>query len=128
VRVGPKSVRCKPVAIYWNDNDILQVLHDCEKRDPGGNLKGLDLAKEVATRRGVAIAQDNYGTFIRELFELGWAELLTWEEQLSPGYVAPPDSNRPNDYLNRIWHVALTVRWTGSRRRANRQGAAPQPG
>jgi hypothetical protein len=97
------------MAIYWNDIEILQVLDECEQRDPSGISRGLTLMQEVARKRGLAIAEPDYETFVREMFVLLAEKLVTWQEPASPGHVAPPDPNRPNDYLQRIKCVALTV-------------------
>jgi hypothetical protein len=91
----------------WNDIEILQVV-DSPEHDYHAN--GLALMQRVAARRRIAIAEPNYETFVRELFVLRGSGLLTWNDDMGPGHVAPANPHNPLDYLQGTRQFVLTVR------------------
>jgi uncharacterized protein (TIGR02391 family) len=93
---------------FWTDIEILRFIDAAEKREHGTVGSGLDMLKTLAAERGVGLADDDYRRFLRELFVLHNAGLLTWVPMQSPARVRPITPAEPLDYLNNSRDFALT--------------------
>jgi len=97
------------MAIHWDDIEILRVIDEGEHGNSHAVQSGLALMQTVAARRD--LQPDPHGddsSFVHELLVARTACLVTWEEMTSLG-IAPPDPSNPNDYLQRIWQISLTI-------------------
>jgi hypothetical protein len=106
---GRTNGYAKEVAIHWHDIEILQLIDACDKGERGGIHSGIALAQTLAADRGVGLANGDHASLIRELFVLHNAGLVTWQVMSSLGRVQPITPNDPNDYLNNIRELALTI-------------------
>ena len=97
------------MAIHWDDIEILRVLDECEQGIRSGIFHGFDLMEAIASQRGVAVMEEDYHSFLRELFALRSGGLLIWELTLVPPHVRQLDPHDANQYLRNIRDIALTV-------------------
>jgi uncharacterized protein (TIGR02391 family) len=96
------------VTTFWTDIEILRFIDAAEKREHGTVGSGLDMLKTLAAERGVGLADDDYRRFLRELFVLHNAGLLTWVPMQSPARVRQITPAEPLDYLNNTRDFTLT--------------------
>ncbi|MGD0197240.1 MAG: TIGR02391 family protein [Solirubrobacteraceae bacterium] len=97
------------MAIFWDDIEILQVVDEATRDNPGAIYNGWAFMQTVASKREATALEADYHTFVRELFALLDAGLLTWRVQGQIGGAAPPDPRNPNYYLQQIDNIALTI-------------------
>lgn len=109
----------------WNDIEILRYIDAAEQREHGTVGSGLDMLKDLAAKRGVGLADEDYRRFLRELFVLYNASLLTWTPIQSPARVRQITPDEPLDYLNNTRDFALT--YDGRNQAQGRVVLMPQP-
>ena len=97
------------MAIYWDDIEILRIVDERERGVRSGFFSGIDLMETIARERGVASTDEDYHSFVRELLAMADGGLLTWQVLSSLGRVREITPNDPNDYLQNIRDIALTV-------------------
>jgi uncharacterized protein (TIGR02391 family) len=97
------------VSIFWDDIEILRVLDERETGVRSGIFNGLELMQAIAVQREVALTEEDYHSFVRELLALEKGGLVTWTVMSSAGRVREISPSDPNDYLQNIRDIALTV-------------------
>jgi Protein of unknown function (Hypoth_ymh) len=96
------------VTVIWNDIEILAYIDACEQGERGLPSTGAELARAMATERGVGVDAGDYARFLRELDVLGKAGLLEWQMVQIPAHVRQPSPNEPQWFLDHMMAFALT--------------------
>lgn len=112
--------------ILWNDIELLQVVDESERESSIATRSGLALMQTVARRPGLIPAVEDYGPFVRELLLARDAGLITFKEVLWPNG-PPPNPNDPNEYLQRIQNIGLTIAGRDRARGRRIQVELPDP-
>lgn len=94
--------------IHWDDIEILRVLDERERGDGGRIFDGFELINTVAARHEGAAKDVDYHSFLRELFVLERAGLLTWELTKLPPQVRQLDPRDAQYFLQNVHNPALT--------------------
>lgn len=94
--------------IFWDDIELLQVVDESERENSIATRSGLALMQTVARRRGLISAVEDYGPFVRECLLARDAGLITFTQVLWPNG-PPPNPHDPNEYLQRIQNIGLTI-------------------
>lgn len=97
------------MAIFWNDIEILQVIDEGEHGNAIAIGSGLALMQTVGRRNGLEPMLEDYRPFVRELLVARDAGLITYREILWPGDLPPNPDGDPNEYLQRIQDIRLTI-------------------
>lgn len=105
-RPPPLYARCVP--IHWDDIEILRVLDERERGGGGRIFDGFELINTVAARHEGAAKDVDYHSFLRELFVLERAGLLTWELTKLPPQVRQLDPRDAQYFLQNVYNPALT--------------------
>jgi hypothetical protein len=96
------------MTVIWNDIEILAYIDACEQGERGLPSTGAELARAMATERGVGVDAGDYARFLRELDVLGKAGLLEWQMVQIPAHVRQPSPNEPQWFLDHMMAFALT--------------------
>lgn len=96
------------MTVIWNDIEILAYIDACEQGERGLPSTGAELARAMATERGVGVDASDYARFLRELDVLGKAGLLEWQMVQIPAHVRQPSPNEPQWFLDHMMAFALT--------------------
>jgi len=113
------------MAIFWDDIEILRVLDECERGERSGIFNGFELMQAIATQREVAITEQDYRTFLRELSVESNEGLLTWDLTQLPSQVRQLHPNEPQHYLQNLQNMTLTI--AGRDRARNQMVELPWP-
>lgn len=65
------------MAIFWDDIEILRVLDECERGERSGIFGGRELMQAIAAQREVALTEQDYHGFVRELLAMRDGGLIT---------------------------------------------------
>jgi hypothetical protein len=96
------------MTISWNDIEILRYIDACEQGERSLPGNGAELARAMATERGVGVDAGDYARFLRELDVLGKAGLLEWHMVQIPAHVRQPSPDEPQWFLDHMMAFALT--------------------
>lgn len=79
LRARVRLARCdaEDVTIFWNDVEILRTLDAAERGEASPISNGLALVRTTAARMAQSLGEANYISFLRELFVLAGADLIT---------------------------------------------------
>jgi hypothetical protein len=97
------------MAIRWDDIEILQVVDAAEHENALPVSSGLALMQTVTARQDEVPRPEDYRPFVRELLAARDAGLITFREVVWPGGLRPDPTGDPNDYLQRITNIAVTI-------------------
>jgi uncharacterized protein (TIGR02391 family) len=97
------------VPIFWSEIEILQLIDGAEQGHGSWIYNGMELARATAARRDLAIIEHDLASFVRELFVLAQADLVTWRVPPPVGGAAQADPRNANEYLHRMQDLALTI-------------------
>ena len=106
---SPRPLYARGVPIHWDDIEILRVLDERERGVRSGLFDGFELMQAIAAEREAATTDADIRSFLRELFALGDAKLLTWELTQIPPHVRQLDPHEAQNYLQNMHNPTLTI-------------------
>jgi Uncharacterized protein conserved in bacteria (DUF2321) len=94
--------------MWWDDLELLRLIDKLEQGEVGSLFTGLALL-QTAIRGKASDYSKEMPAFTRELLLAADAGYVTWKEVQWPGQGMPDPGHNPNDWLQRVQEIRLTL-------------------